>query len=77
MEEGGVAFVGCGLDLGGEGGQGEDVGGVEGAREEKAGGVLEVDEYGGGGSLVALGELLGEVVEEGVFVLDLDAKEVD
>ena len=34
LQEGGVAFVSCGLDLGGEGGEGEDVGRVEGAGEE-------------------------------------------
>lgn len=38
--------------------------------------MLEGDQDGGGGSLVALGELLGEVVEEAVFVFDLDAKRV-
>ena len=71
MQEGGVAFVGCGLEEGGESGDGEDVGGVEGAAEEHAGGVREGEEDGGGGALVALGELLGEVLEEGVFVVDL------
>ena len=71
MEEGGVAFVGGGLEEGGEGGDGEDVGGVEGAAEEHAGGVAEGEEDGRGGALVALGELLGEVLEEGVFVVDL------
>ncbi len=71
MQEGGVAFVGGGLEEGGEGGDGEDVGGVEGAAEEHAGGVGEGEENGGGGALVALGELLGEVLEEGVFVVDL------
>ena len=71
MEESGVAFVGCGEEEGGEGGDGEDVGRVEGAAEEHAGGVAEGEEDGGGGALVALGELLGEVLEEGVFVMDL------
>ena len=71
LEEGGVAFVGGGLEEGGEGGNGEDVGGVEGAAEEHAGRVAEGEEDGGGGALVALGELLGEVLEEGVFVVDL------
>ncbi len=71
MQEGGVAFVGCGLQEAGEGGDGEDVGGVEGATEEHAGGVGEGEEDGGGGALEALGELLGEILEEGVFVVDL------
>ena len=71
MLEGGVAFVGWGEEEGGEGGDGEDVGGVEGAAEEHAGGVGEGEEDGGCGALVALGELLGEVLEEGVFVVDL------
>ena len=71
LQESGVPFVGCGLEEVGEGGDGEDVGGVEGAAEEHAGGVIEVDEYAGGGALVALGEVLGEVLEEFVFVSDL------
>lgn len=58
----------------GEGGDGEDVGGVEGTAEEHAGGVVEVDEYAGGGALVALGEVLGEVLEEFVFVSDLSGR---
>ena len=71
MQEGGVAFVGCGEEEAGEGGDGEDVGGVEGAAEEHAGGVGEGEEDGGGGAAVAVGELVGEVLEEGVFVVDL------
>ena len=71
MEEGGVAFVGGGLEEAGEGGDGEDVGGVEGAAEEHAGGVGEGEEDGGGGALEALGELLREVLEERVLVVDL------
>lgn len=62
MEQGGVAFVGSGEELGGQGADGEHVGRVEGAAEEEAGGVVEGDEDGGGGALVALGEVLGEVL---------------
>ena len=36
--------------------------------------MVEVDEYAGGGALVALGEVLGEVFEEFVFVSDLLGK---
>ena len=59
------------VELGGKGVNSEDVGGVEGACEEKAGGVIEGDEDGGGGALVALGEVEGEFVEEEVFISDL------
>lgn len=71
MDHGGVAFVGDGLQVGGQGGDGEDVGGVEGAGEEEAFRVVEGDEDGGEGAAVALGKVLGEVLEEDVFVFDL------
>lgn len=71
LNQRGVAFVGRRLDLGWKGGNGQDVGGVKGAGEEEAGRVSEGDEDGGSGAVVALGEVLGEVSEEKVFVFDL------
>ena len=41
LDERGVAFIGCGLELGGEGGYGEYVGGVEGTSEEETGGMVK------------------------------------
>ena len=63
-------FIG-GRELGGEGVESQDIGGVECAGEEKAGGVVEGDKDRGGGTLVALGEVEGEFVEKEVFVSDL------
>ena len=71
MQEGGVAFVAGWLQKAGEGGDGEDVGGIEGAAEEHTGGVGEGEEDGGGWALEALGELLRKALEEGVLVVDL------
>ncbi len=71
LVEGCVAFVGCRLQLGGEGVDGEDVGGVEGAAEEHAGRVGEGDPDGGEGALIAEGEVVGYVLEELVLVFDL------
>lgn len=45
LDQGGVAFIGRGLDLGWKGGEGEDVSGVKGAGVEETGGVGKGDEY--------------------------------
>ena len=60
LEERHIALVGCGLHLGGESGDGEDIGWVERAGEDEAGGVGEGDDDGGGGALEAVGEVGGE-----------------
>lgn len=60
LEERHIALVGRGLHLGGESGDGEDVGRVEGVGEDKAGGVGEGDGDRGGGALEAVGEVGGE-----------------
>lgn len=45
LNQGGVAFIGRGLDLGWKGGEGKDVSGVKGAGVEETGGVGKGDEY--------------------------------
>lgn len=77
LGEGGVAFVGCGLEIAFEGADDEDVGGVEGAAEEHASAVNEGDADGGDWALVAEGKVVGYVLEELVFLFDLGQILVD
>lgn len=57
--------------MGGEGGDGEDVGGFEGAGEQQAGRMLDVDHDAAFGARVALAEIVRHVGDEGEFILDL------
>ena len=71
LDQGRVTLVVFGVELGEEGVDCKDVGGVEGSCEEEAGGVVESNEDGGGGTLVALGEVKSKFIEEEVLVSDL------
>lgn len=62
LYEGGIAFVGRGKDLRGQGANCKEVGLVEGTRIQEAFGMFEGYEYGGDGSLVSLGQMLREIL---------------
>jgi len=57
--------------LGGEGGDGEDIGRFEGAGEQQAGRMLDVDHDAAFGTRVALAEVVRHVGDEGELILDL------
>lgn len=59
-----------------ESGDGHYVGGVEGASVEQAFRVVEGYEDGGYGSLISLRKMLGEVLQENVFIFDLEMMNV-
>lgn len=71
LNEGGITFIGSGLDLRRESCESENVGRVKGTGVQKALGVSKSDENGGGGAVITLGKMLGEVVEECIFIFDL------
>lgn len=71
LYQGGVAFVCSRKDLGWQGADCEDIGLVEGTSIEEAFGMLEGYENRGDRSLVSLGQMLREILQEVDFVGDL------
>jgi hypothetical protein len=71
LQTGGVALVRHRLDLGGQRGHGQDVGRAKGAAKQQTGRVLDADDDGRLGALVAGREGVREVGDKGELVLDL------